>query len=177
MQISTHKTSINPRHSILRHLTKNAPVAHLLIKAGCDVALRDACGQTAEEVAKVWSNLDFLQIMREKDENYKLELEQRRRLFAKHGGELLQLKTFQDIIDSSDESLRMSGTLNEFLSCLISTPGIGTVIKDPEAGEIWDVVDRFASNVVKTYSRQSSENALYPVPRGQFSRRNQDKIS
>lgn len=129
--------------------TNNAPVAHLLIKAGCDVALRDACGQTAEEVAKVWSNLDFLHIMHEKDENYKLELEQRRKLFAKRGGELLQLKTFQDIIDSSDESLRMSGTLNEFLSCLLSTPGIGTVIKDPEAEEIRDVVDRFASNVAK----------------------------
>ena len=130
-------------------LTGKAPVGHLLIKAGCDVALRDACGQTAEEVAKFWSSLDFLQMMHEKDENYKLELEQRKKLLAKYGGELLQLEAFQDIIDSSEESLRMSGTLNEFLSCLISTPGIGTVIEDPEAGEIRDAVDRFASNVVK----------------------------
>ena len=130
-------------------MTNKAPVAHLLIKAGCDVALRDACGQTAEEVAKFWSSLDFLQIMHEKDENYELELEQRKKLLSKLGGELLQLKTFQDLIDSSEESLRMSGTLNEFLNCVISTPGIGTVFKDPEAGEIRDVVDRFASNVVK----------------------------
>ena len=130
-------------------LTNKAPVGHLLIKAGCDVALRDACGQTAEEVAKFWSSLDFLQIMHEKDENYKHELERRKKLLAKHGGELLQLETFQGIIDSSEGSLRMSGTLNEFLSCLISTPAIGKVIEDPETGEIRDAVDRFASNVVK----------------------------
>lgn len=144
-------------------MINEAPVAKLLIKAGCDVALRDARGQTAEEVAQLWSSLDFLQIMHEKDEIYKTELEKRKKVLAKHGDELLQLKTFQDIIDSSEGSLRMSGTLNEYLSCLISTPGIGTVINDPEAGEIRDVVDKFASNVVKriTHSHPKMRCTLY----------------
>lgn len=128
--------------------SNKAPVADVLIKAGCDVELRDACGQTAEEVAKFWSSLGFLQIMHEKTENHQPQLEQQKKLLPKHGNELLQLKTFQDIIDSSEESLRMSGTLNEYLSRLISTPAIGTVVKDPEAGEIRDVLDKFATNVV-----------------------------
>ena len=126
-----------------------ASAADVLIKAGCDVELRDACEQTAEELAKFWSSLDFLQIMHEEDGRYKLELEQRKKLLAKHGSELLQLETFQDIISPNEESLRMSGTLSVYLNCLISTPGIGKVFEDPEAGEIRDALDRFATNVVK----------------------------
>ena len=128
----TRQVSVHATPSSFAALINEAPVAQLSIKAGCDVALPNARGQTAEEVAQLWSSLDFLQIMHEKDESYKNEFEKRTKVLAKHGGELLQLKTFQDNVDSSLGSLRMSGTLNGYLSCLISTPGIGTVINNPE---------------------------------------------
>ncbi|XP_071965878.1 uncharacterized protein [Antedon mediterranea] len=127
----------------------SASVANVLIQAGCDVELCDACDQTAQEVATFWSNVDFMQIIHEKDGTQKLELERPNKPFAKHGGKCLQLEDFQDIIDSSPESTRTSGTLSEYLNCLISTPGMGTVFEHLEAMEIRDALDRFVANVVK----------------------------
>lgn len=61
----------------------------------------------------------------------------------KHANRLLQLSEFEKLIDSN-ESLRETGNLNEFLCSLISAPPTGVLYEEPEAVEIRRVVNNFA---------------------------------
>lgn len=114
-------------------------IAYTLIKAGCDVETRDYCGETAKEVAEFRSSLEFLQVFHEQYG----ETVQNQKKIVKHANRLLQLSEFEKLIDSN-ESLRETGNLNEFLCSLISAPPTGVLYEEPEAVEIRRVVNNFA---------------------------------
>lgn len=114
-------------------------IAYTLIKAGCDVETRDSCGETAKEVAEFRSSLEFLQVF---DEQYGETIQNQKKI-VRHANRLLQLSEFEKLIDSN-ESLRDTGNLNEFLCSLISAPPTGVLYEEPEAVEIRRVVNNFA---------------------------------
>lgn len=114
-------------------------IAYTLIKAGCDVETRDSCGETAKEVAEFRSSLEFLQVF---DEQYGETIQNQKKI-VRHANRLLQLSEFEKLIDSN-ESLRDTGNLNEFLCSLISAPPTGVLYEEPEAAEIRRVVNNFA---------------------------------
>lgn len=114
-------------------------IAYTLIKAGCDVETRDSCGETAKEVAEFRSSLEFLQVF---DEQYGETIKNQKKI-VRHANRLLQLSEFEKLIDSN-ESLRDTGNLNEFLCSLISAPPTGVLYEEPEAVEIRRVVNNFA---------------------------------
>lgn len=114
-------------------------IAYTLIKAGCDVETRDSCGETAKEVAEFRSSLEFLQVF---DEQYGETIQNQKKI-VRHANRLLQLSEFEKLIDSN-ESLRETGNLNEFLCSLISAPPTGVLYEEPEAVEIRRVVNNFA---------------------------------
>lgn len=114
-------------------------IAYTLIKAGCDVETRDSCGETAKEVAEFRSSLEFMQVF---DEQYGETIQNQKKI-VRHANRLLQLSEFEKLIDSN-ESLRDTGNLNEFLCSLISAPPTGVLYEEPEAVEIRRVVNNFA---------------------------------
>lgn len=114
-------------------------IAYTLIKAGCDVETRDSCGETTKEVAEFRSSLEFLQVF---DEQYGETIQNQKKI-VRHANRLLQLSEFEKLIDSN-ESLRDTGNLNEFLCSLISAPPTGVLYEEPEAVEIRRVVNNFA---------------------------------
>lgn len=114
-------------------------IAYTLIKAGCDVETWDSCGETAKEVAEFRSSLEFLQVFHEQYG----ETVQNQKKIVRHANRLLQLNEFEKLIDSN-ESLRDTGNLNEFLCSLISAPPTGVLYEEPEAVEIRRVVNNFA---------------------------------
>lgn len=114
-------------------------IAYTLIKTGCDVETRDSCGETAKEVAEFRSSLEFLQVF---DEQYGETIQNQKKI-VRHANRLLQLSEFEKLIDSN-ESLRDTGNLNEFLCSLISAPPTGVLYEEPEAVEIRRVVNNFA---------------------------------
>lgn len=114
-------------------------IAYTLIKAGCDVETRDSCGETAKKVAEFRSSLEFLQVFHEQYG----ETVQNQKKIVKHANRLLLLSEFEKLIDSN-ESLRETGNLNEFLCSLISAPPTGVLYEEPEAVEIRRVVNNFA---------------------------------
>lgn len=114
-------------------------IAYTLIKAGCDVETQDSCGETAKEVAEFRSSLEFLQVFHEQYG----ETVQNQKKIVKHANRLLQLSEFEKLIDTN-QSLRETGNLKEFLCSLISAPPTGVLYEEPEAVEIRRVVNNFA---------------------------------